>query len=85
LEIPALAYPSWTRDGTAVVGLDIARQSVERFDLAARRRTTLVDLTDMPLVSRVSVPWLGLAADDSPLFLRDRGTRDLYALDWEAP
>ena len=23
LEIPALAYPSWTRDGTAVVGLDM--------------------------------------------------------------
>jgi hypothetical protein len=27
----------------------------------------------------------GLAADDSILVLRDRGTRDLYAFDREAP
>jgi hypothetical protein len=29
--------------------------------------------------------WMGLAADDSPLVMRDRGTRELYAFDWEAP
>jgi hypothetical protein len=29
--------------------------------------------------------WLGLAADDSPLFLRDRSTHEIYALDWVAP
>jgi dipeptidyl aminopeptidase/acylaminoacyl peptidase len=26
-----------------------------------------------------------LAPDDSPLFVRDAGTQDIYALDWEAP
>jgi hypothetical protein len=29
--------------------------------------------------------WLGLAPDDSPLLLRDTGTEEIYALDWEAP
>jgi hypothetical protein len=29
--------------------------------------------------------WFGLAPDDSPLVLRDTGTQDIYALDWEAP
>ena len=29
--------------------------------------------------------WFGLAADDSPLLLRDTGTQEIYALDWEAP
>jgi hypothetical protein len=29
--------------------------------------------------------WMGLAADDSPVLLRDATTEDLYALDWEAP
>jgi hypothetical protein len=29
--------------------------------------------------------WLGLAPDDSPLLLRDTGTQEIYALDWEAP
>jgi len=28
---------------------------------------------------------MGLAADDSPLVLLDRGTRDFYAFEWEAP
>ena len=27
--------------------------------------------------------WLGLAPDDSPLLLRDAGSQDIYALDWE--
>jgi hypothetical protein len=31
------------------------------------------------------VPWTGLAHDGSPLVIRDLSTRDLYALDWEAP
>jgi len=29
--------------------------------------------------------WTGLAPDDSPLLLRDIGTEEIYALDWEAP
>lgn len=29
--------------------------------------------------------WLGRAPDDSALLLRDTGTQEIYALDWEAP
>ena len=29
--------------------------------------------------------WLGLAPDNSPILLRDNGTQDIYALDWEEP
>ncbi len=29
--------------------------------------------------------WAGLAPDDSPLLVRDTGTQDIYALDWDAP
>jgi hypothetical protein len=29
--------------------------------------------------------WLGLAPDDSLLVLRDVGTHEIYALDWDAP
>jgi len=28
---------------------------------------------------------MGLAHDDAPLVLRSHDTRELYALDWEAP
>ena len=30
-------------------------------------------------------PWMGLAPDDSPLLVRDIGSQEIYALDWEAP
>jgi hypothetical protein len=82
---PSPAYANWTRDGKAIIGLNMATQTVDRFDIATRRWTTLVDLSDTPLVAEWGGPWVGLAADDSPLVLRDRGTRDLYAFDWEAP
>ena len=29
--------------------------------------------------------WTGLAPDDSPLVLRNAGSQEIYALDWEAP
>jgi len=28
---------------------------------------------------------IALAPDDSPFLLRDTGTQEIYALDWEAP
>jgi hypothetical protein len=28
--------------------------------------------------------WLPMAPDDSPLLLRDTGTQEIYALDWQA-
>ena len=30
-------------------------------------------------------PWTGLAPDDSTLTLRDIGSQEIYALDWEEP
>jgi hypothetical protein len=29
--------------------------------------------------------WTGLTPDDSPLLLRNVGSEEIYALDWEAP
>jgi hypothetical protein len=42
-------------------------------------------VSDIPLLTWVVVPWMGLAPDGSPMVVRDRRTRDLDALDWEAP
>jgi len=36
-------------------------------------------------VTWITNPWMGLAPYGSPLLVRDRSTRVLYALDWEAP
>ena len=29
--------------------------------------------------------WLGLALDDSPLLLKDMGSQEIVALDWQTP
>jgi Tol biopolymer transport system component len=85
VDLHRVAFPNWTRDGEAIIGLNLTGPRVERLDLKARQWTTVVDLAQTPLVPSDGVAWMGLAADDSPVVVRDRGTRDLYAFDWEAP
>jgi hypothetical protein len=29
--------------------------------------------------------WFGITPDNSPLVLRDTGTQEIYALDWQSP
>jgi serine/threonine protein kinase/Tol biopolymer transport system component len=81
----AVAYPNWTRDGRAIIGLNLATRCVERFSLETRRSEILADLTGIPLEGLTPTPWMGLAPDDAPLILRSHDTHELYALDWEAP
>jgi hypothetical protein len=78
LDLP-MGWPNWTRDGEALIGLNGDAQRVERFSLKTRTSTAIADLSGMSLVAPSY--WMGLAADDSPLVLRDHGVRDLYALD----
>lgn len=56
-----------------------------RWARATGETEVIADVGDIPLLKVSVVAWTGLAHDDSPLVIRDRGTRDLYALDWEAP
>jgi hypothetical protein len=80
-----LSYPNWTADGRSIIGLDVLSRRIVRFTPATRRFDTLVDLGDIHLAPTHGAYWMGLAADDSPLVLRDRSTSDIYALEWEAP
>jgi hypothetical protein len=80
-----LAYPNWTRDGKAIVGLNLATRNVERFSVDTRRSESLGDLSGVPLEGLAYAPWMGLAPGDVPLVLRSHTTHELYALDWEAP
>jgi Tol biopolymer transport system component len=72
------ATRKWTELArTAVNSPAWSRHKLERVgDLAAFRRAESGGWT---------LPWMGLAPDDSPLVVRDIGTQEIYALDWEAP
>ncbi len=78
-------YPNWSKDGQYVHVLDSrGKGAVLRIRISDRKAEQVVDLKNFISVGSYGTA-LALASDDSPLLLRDAGTQDVYALDWEAP
>jgi eukaryotic-like serine/threonine-protein kinase len=78
---------NWTRDGKYLYfdsgsGLDPA---ISRVRMADRKLERVTGLKDFRRVEFSSYPWSGLTPDGAPLLLRDVGTQEVYALDFEAP
>ncbi|MGA8621016.1 MAG: protein kinase [Candidatus Sulfotelmatobacter sp.] len=78
---------NWTRDGKYLYfdsgsGLDPA---ISRLRLADRKLERVTGLKDFRRVEFSFYPWSGLTPDGAPLMLRDVGTQEVYALDFEAP
>jgi hypothetical protein len=78
--------PLGSHDGNHIYfhsfGSDPALYSVRVRDHKLER---IVSLKGIRLTIGVIGTWCGLAPDDSPLVLRDIGTQEIYALDFEAP
>jgi Tol biopolymer transport system component len=79
---------NWSRNGDylyfdSTFGKDPAFYRLRVSDHKVERVASLKDLGRQ--VSGVFAVWTGLAPDDSPIALRDIGTQEIYALDWEAP
>ncbi len=80
-----IAYPNWSADGRYIYffhGPD--NPGVFRVRISDRKVERVADLTNLPITGFYGF-WLGLTPDDSPLLLRDAGSQDIYALDWNAP
>jgi dipeptidyl aminopeptidase/acylaminoacyl peptidase len=78
-------FLNWSRDGQYVYFLRwLVNPAVLRIRISDRVVEQVSDLTNLPTTGNIG-PWLGLAPDDSPLLLKDMGTQDIYALDWEQP
>jgi hypothetical protein len=78
-------YPSWSKDGQYVYFLHAPNTpAVLRVQISDRKLEQVVDLKSFRMAGYLDF-WLGLAIDDSPLLLRDTGTQEIYALDWETP
>jgi Tol biopolymer transport system component len=85
LGIPSdLWYPSFTRDGSAVLGLSLDQRAILRFALASRPRIEKVaDLGSIEPTAPWMAAWMGLDPDDRALVLRNTGVSDFYVLDWD--
>jgi Tol biopolymer transport system component len=74
---------SWSKDGVYVYDLlAFPVSAVVRIRISDHKSEQVIDLKNFTIAG---VDWLALAPDDSPVLLRDTGTQDVYALDWEAP
>jgi len=79
------AFPNWSKTGEYVYFLHFGGQSsVMRARIRDRKLEQVAELKNFRQTGYFS-DWLGLAPDDSPVLLRDTGTREIYALDWQAP
>ncbi len=88
LKVPSADFPCWSRDGTYIyfeTNFE-GNRAVFRVQMSDGKIERVVSLKGMRRVMRGALGnWFGLGPDDSPLELRDLGTQDIYALDWEAP
>lgn len=81
----SLGFPNWSNGSDYIYFLHGEGQpSVIRIRIRDRKLERVADLTNFRQTGYFNF-WLGIAPDDSPLLLRDIGTKEIYALDWQVP
>jgi Tol biopolymer transport system component len=79
----AMGFPNWSKNGDYIYSLHVQDQpAVMRVRVRDRKLERVADLKNFRQTGFYTI-WLGMAPDDSPLLLRDTGTQEIYALDWE--
>jgi len=78
---------NWSRDGKYLYidsGSGV-NPEISRLRIADRKLERVTGLKDFRRVTFPTYPWSGLTPEGAPLLLRDVGTQEVYALDFEAP
>jgi eukaryotic-like serine/threonine-protein kinase len=79
----SLGWICWSHDGQYLYVLDFSgKDAVVRIRVRDQKIEEVADLTNMLTTGRYGAA-LALAPDDSPIMLRDTGSQDVYAVDWE--
>ena len=81
------AYPRWSRDGKYVY-FAVSSQTdpaLFRVRIGDRKTERLASLKNFRIAIGSGGAWVGWTPDDSPLVLRDIGSQDIYALEWQTP
>jgi eukaryotic-like serine/threonine-protein kinase len=80
-------FETWSRDGKYLYAEDYSDNTDDlvRVSLANGKVERLFNLKEVPRGFDPWEFWIGLAADDSPLLMRDRSTQEIYSLDVRFP
>jgi eukaryotic-like serine/threonine-protein kinase len=77
---------NWSRDSKYIYfDQYLVEPGFFRVRIADRKVERLLDLKDFARGTDFWGSWSGLAADDSPLMMRDKSTQEIYSFDWQAP
>jgi serine/threonine protein kinase/Tol biopolymer transport system component len=77
----------WAADSKSIyldAGSDV-EPVIHRLRLADHKLEQVATYKNLRRVITFGWPWMGMTPDGSPLFMRDTGTQEVYALDFEAP
>jgi hypothetical protein len=79
-------YHSWSRDSKYIYADTFGGASgFFRIRISDRRLDWIARIKDLRRTDGTFGTWSGLTPDDSPLLVRDTGTQEIYALDWQIP
>ena len=78
-------WPRWSRDGKYIYFSSARDNDMSRVRIIDRKIEQLASLKDFRMAPGIFGAWLGWTPDDQPLMLRDVGTQDIYALEWQTP
>jgi Tol biopolymer transport system component len=80
-------FPSWSRDGRHIYfnSALTSEPAFLRVGISDGKVEKVADLKNVRPASSIFGVWSGLTPDDSPLLLRDTGTKEIFALDWQEP
>jgi serine/threonine protein kinase/Tol biopolymer transport system component len=80
-----LSWLNWSRDGQYIYLKNLSgKGAIERIRVSDHKDERVVELNDLVLTG-LGGGSVSVGLDGSPLLLRDRGTQDVYSLDWVQP
>jgi eukaryotic-like serine/threonine-protein kinase len=81
----SMGWLEWSKDGQYLQAADgSGTGAIIRIRLSDHKTERVVDLKNFATTGFFG-QWFAVAPDDSPIMLRNAGTQDVYALDWEEP
>ena len=81
----SMGWLEWSKDGQYLqAGDGSGTGAIIRIRLSDHKTERVVDLKNFATAGFFG-QWFAVAPDDSPIMLRNAGTQDVYALDWEEP
>jgi Tol biopolymer transport system component len=80
-----VGYLRWSTDGDFAYFKRLGRPgAIMRVRMKTRKVEEVVSLA-IKNTGYIGGLWIGVTPDNSPLLLRDTGTQEIYALEWQAP